>query len=795
MSHKIDPNKLSTNYLSSYETAKHLVDSAVESHVSYWDNIRNYQDHIKGKKPRDPAVLRSKGMSWAANFNYGKARAKHERGTAENVAKMKDSIFLSVPELNRVDKKKAHEDIKYLSNPMDREITSMAVSRVLYDTFERDPRFSSWLNQIEYPSYSFGYSAVVHDPRDWMGTPVHTLEIAFEDRTTPAEVRVFVIFDVIKAIDFYDKWLETRNIRDINEELEHETGEENKIRSNGWSIEALEEILFYAYGDAAGRDEQDLERWEDVLPGFDADPSHYVDNTQNVNVAKIFYRNLDKTWDEVYIPYNNKFMETSAENSVDLILYKEEHGKKSQTDFINLIVDSGFTESKYIQDMRGLAKFSVEDSVRYNRKRNSIEDKLTFAGQPMFAKPNTQVGEGFKIGVSQGYTIVENGFTLLPTQPNFDLTSHIASINLDQREHIRDTTQYDAKVEGRTGNRATKSEVAAVSSEVAEAKVAKNSVKMGNYAQLMMSNLRWLASVVPPDKGDASYDSYEYFFSELSHQLQRYIDQDLNATEQRMVCKRIIKEIKAVRIDTYMSDPEAISASIQMAETPFGRNRMKRILLMSQGVPRREINSIVPLSAPTDGSDARTAAFENDMFMTSAEDTFVGADDHIVHMDSHQLRTKKLKQKVSEGAMELKAAFSFLANSLPHQEKHLAALEADPTLSPDKYEDEHKENIKFLERVKSELERQARQQQEQAQQAGGPEEQKHQAEIRRAQEKADHREQRYAENAQNKAQISKQSADFQRFLEKQEHDQQMAMDAEKAKQDQAIDVAKQIVDA
>ena len=161
---KINPKILSTNYINSYEVAFNLVQTAFVSHENYWDNIRQYQDHIKGKKPRDPRKLRAKGMSWAANFNYGKARAKHERGTAENVAKMKDSIFLSVPEIKRVDKKTAHKSIKYLSNPIDREITSMAISMVLYDAYERDPRFSSWLNQIEYPSFSFGYSAVVVDP-------------------------------------------------------------------------------------------------------------------------------------------------------------------------------------------------------------------------------------------------------------------------------------------------------------------------------------------------------------------------------------------------------------------------------------------------------------------------------------------------------------------------------------------------------------------------------------------------------------------------------------------------------
>ena len=258
--------------------------------------------------------------------------------------------------------------------------------------------------------------------------------------------------------------------------------------------------------------------------------------------------------------------------------------------------------------------------------------------------------------------------------------------------------------------------------------------------------------------------------------------------------KKIINKITSVRIDSYINDPESLQAAIQLAETPFGRNRMKRILLMSQGIPRREINALVPLAAPTGGTDSRTAAFENDMFMTSAENTFVEHDDHIIHMDSHQLRADKVKQKVQEGAIELKAAFSWLANALPHMERHMKALDDDPTLSHDRYQDKHKANIQFLAQVRTELERQAKAQAQQAQQAGGPDEQKHQAEIRRDDEKAAAKQRNLALANESRAVEHQRSSDFNRFLKKQEHDQKMQMEAEKANQDQSISAAKKIAE-
>lgn len=740
----IDPTKLSTDFISSYSVAYEFVENACRSHASYWKEIEKYERHIKGQKPKDPAKLKKMAQAWASNFNFNKARSKHEKATADNVSKAKDSIFLCSPQVRR--RSKYPKGIEFLSNPVKRQIVSAAVARVLYEAFEIDSRFNQWINSIEYPALSYGYSCVIRDPLDWMGHPVHTKDIAFEDQTRPDEVKSFVVFENVKAIEFYSKWIETRNLKSKSSgdsELSKEEQEVEEIRDNGWSLEGLEELLYYAYGTPSERKNKKYEYWEHVLKEFNENPSGVVNNTQNITVAKIFYRNLDKTWTEAYIPYDNDFVSKKVseswtkgfsgtvanEKTVGMIIYKKNHGRVSQKDLINIITDSGFSESQYIHDMRGLAKYSVPDSARYNRNRNAIYDKLIFSGSPMFVRPNSQMAEKFKIGVSSGFNMVEAGFSLLANQPQFDLNPHIAAIRLDENDYLRETSQYDPKIGSGLSSRPTTKEVQVKSAEVKASEQARNNVKLANYSDLMLSCLNWICDVPPPEKGDASYKSYNYFFNELEFHLKDITEEEID----KSVIKKIIKEIDYIRIDAYINDTQAIQGAIALAETPFGRNKLKRLLLLNMGMPRREINSMVPLNSTEDMGDMRVAFIENDMFITSNKVIFSASDDHIQHLEAHQGSTESLKQKVQAGEIDLASAFKILANSLPHHELHLAALNEDPTLDPGKFQEIHEENIRFLTQVRQAAERESAQrakaQEEQRRNGGMTEEQRREAEF------------------------------------------------------------------
>ena len=100
------------------------------------------------------------------------------------------------------------------------------------------------------------------------------------------------------------------------------------------------------------------------------------------------------------------------------------------------IADSGFSsEDGFIQDLRGICKFSVEDSIRYNRNRNSLGNKLQFIGSPMFENNNSSTSEQFKVTVSQGFVLLPTTHSMVEKQHNFDVSSHIAVLRFEEQEN------------------------------------------------------------------------------------------------------------------------------------------------------------------------------------------------------------------------------------------------------------------------------------------------------------------------------------------------------------------------
>src|SRR6478752_463231 len=100
----------STNFVSSYSVALQIADEAVSSHQEYWDVIAACEEHIDGKKPYDPEELKKKGMSWASNFNYYKARAKIEKNVSESVAKVSSALALGYVTFNNYDEEAHKKD-------------------------------------------------------------------------------------------------------------------------------------------------------------------------------------------------------------------------------------------------------------------------------------------------------------------------------------------------------------------------------------------------------------------------------------------------------------------------------------------------------------------------------------------------------------------------------------------------------------------------------------------------------------------------------------------------------------
>lgn len=659
-----------SKFISTYSIAEHIVTEALRSHEEYHSVIRACQKHISGEKPLPPDKLKKMGLAWTYNYNYNKASAKIEKGVADSTSKISSALSLGYSTF-RDAIESDHDDpvLKFLENDESRGIASGVVAYALYSAMVKDPRLTGWLNEIEYPTYAFGYCAMVFTDCDWMPTPTPPLNIAFKPKTRPDSINTWVTFETIEAIDLFDRWVTARN-----ESTQKIEGGEDLIASSGWNLEALEQILYRSYkGQLNGGTA--ISSWESVIPQYCEDPSSVISDTSSVNIAKIFNKELDGTLTETYITYNNVWVENRSSTStvdVNSIIYTKNHGTYNQSNHIAIIRDSGFTvESPSIQDLRGIAKYSVEDSIRYNRLRNGIGNKMQFIGAPMFEQNNTTSGDKFKVTVSQGFVLLPSSHNMVEKQPSFDIGSHINVLQFEENEFTRDTQQYDPSIQGRLTTRPNKSEVNQVTSEIQMTDSAKNSIKFRDYASVFLAVLKRLPTINTL-ASDPGYNSRKIFYDTVKKSIE-WINTDADVN-------KILKAIDSFSMDPIVGNVESIMIAIQMAETPFSRNRFKRMMLVAKGFPIEEVNLAVPIIADKDSNlnDERVAAFENDMFFTTNEVIVSGTDDHITHMDSHIAKATRVIEGFHQGALKAQDAFKYLQNNLMHCMNHFGLLMEDP---------------------------------------------------------------------------------------------------------------------
>jgi hypothetical protein len=778
------------DFLDSYETCRILCNTATESHLIYWKLIDVCEEHIRGKKPKDPAKLKAASMFWANNWNYHKARTKVTRIVLGNIELVKNAMQLAIPEFER------SGDLEFLNNEDDRGVVSMKLSRVYYESLEKESSFNTWLNNIEYPSTAFGYNCVIFDGEDdWMGQPIHPRNIAFEDQTEPDKIGPFVLFRTLKASYLWTKWVAARNAN--TRETINEDGDDTDISTTNWSVKGLQSVLWNALSGTIKRSITNSEgfgSWEEVTSAITSNKNpiqYFIRNTNNVKIARIFYKELSKKWTEVYIPYLNDWQSSGKddEETGDKIIFKKKHGKKHQDRLIIVVKDSSFTEGNHIHELRGLAKYSVEDSMRFNRKKNNIEDKLTFSGSPFFEQRNTQQKDAFKITPSQGFTLVKQGFDLLPVQPNFDLSNHLLSIELDEKHFLRETEHFDARLEGRLTSRPVKDEVQQKSKEVQDVKSSKNSAKFADYSKLNLNILKNLAEVEVPEKDEAGFDGYNYFFEECAYELRDFIPEN---EDPKSFVKKVIKSVVSFQIEPVLSDVEALQLAISMAETSYARNRLKRMLLMAQGFPRKEIDRIAPL--PTDSfrnlRDEWKATVENDIFWTSNEVVLDPEDDGIDHLNIHFSKFQKTVQAIQEGRVDIVNGFKYLANLASHQEEHLKLLSQDPTLRV-QYEQllqVQDEFTKILGKLKSAAESELKRRQEEEQNTIPPEKLK---ELQLLEFEKVNKQRRTEELTKHKQALTEQNQAHRQALEDQEQAHRQALERQEAEVQNRLSLIKE----
>lgn len=661
--------------MENYDICVRTVDMALQAHATIWTLIREQQEQIKGKKPFSVADLKKAGMAWANNWNFFKAHAKISKGVGENIGRIQSALGFCTPRFRLGDPETDKDKWNFLLDEEKRSIISSLLGYIFAETLSKDTRMTMFYNATEYPSYAFGFCAVTYKPDDWLPVPVSPLAIAFEDHTKSDTVNTWVVLHEEKAQALYEHYVRLRN-RKIREE---ESGVPSKVKS-GWKIEALEAILAKAYMVRNGEKDNEPMAWEEILDQYNSCPGLVCMNTHNIKIAKIYTRELNGGFTETYIAYNNDWNKEETIKGriypeVAAILYQKHYKNYNQEEHFALIRDSGFGENESIQDMRGVAKYAVEDGLRYQRHRNSFLNKLFFMGMPFFMRSNTQSGSNFQLVVAQGYVLLPEGAVMPDKQPMYDVRSHMEAIRFEENEYMRDTQQFNSTVSDRLSTRPTSEEIQLRNNEQGRISGTKSFIKLNDYRPVFEQIFKRLGSL-RMNPSDPGYQTQKRFFKRIRETLPLICKTESD-------CRELIKQVEELSMEATNMDIAALREAAVIAETPFARNRFKRMLLLAMGHSIIDVNLAVPIAGfdPRSTEAGRVAMFENADFMNTSEVAILQTDDHITHLSVHFARIDSTFQAITDQKLDIIDGFKYLGNILGHCNQHIQFVANDPLIS------------------------------------------------------------------------------------------------------------------
>lgn len=661
------------DYFNSFAVVKKEVDDALLAHQSLYKIYDKHEKYFNGEASMSVEARKKLGLGWMECWNYGKAMNKIRQIVVSNQRIMRESLFLSQPSFRTATK--SDEKNKKMFFLTDKRLLSQVgehVSHALACALEADSRTNQFFMDVEYPALTFGYSAILKRENDWMPEVLHPRHIAFPKNTSPNDIRRWVTFSEIRAEDLYNIWTIKRKESAVLDE-DQETGKNLHI-ADSYVLEGLEQTLWAAFQDKyqAGKtaNGSGYKEWQDVVNDFSNRCQYIIQNTLDVQIAKLVNREIDGSLSEVWIPFNR---DGSNISYGDNLLFKKNHGKLNQNEAIVLVKDSGFTDNGYIAKLRGISKMAVEDGLRYDKARNMVTNKANMIGMPYVQTQGINQNVANSIEVTQGFGVLKSGTQFVENQPNFDLSSHLNLLQYQENEYRQFSKDFDPSIEGKLSNRPTKGEVSAISGEAAGMEQAKASVKLSDYSKVVKMMLIGMCEAVT-EEGTVEYDSQEIFFAKLISKLKAF------GIETKADCIKVIKAIDFMPIDYYGMTLDTLRTMLTMAETPQSRNRIYRMMLLRMGVPRNEID----LHAPYEESGYRSiedealVAIENNMFLTTTNVIYSDSHDPISHLDGHYKQVDEIFNGVGEGALDTTQAYKWSANVLEHCKLHLQFLKDHP---------------------------------------------------------------------------------------------------------------------
>lgn len=818
ISDKLKEFKWPDRLINSATAAKTYVDQINESHKRHWDITKMMEHHIDGQRPVDPAKMKQ-GRSWQNNWNYGKARAKLEKLTTANIDTALNAIAMCSVRFRELTKAESEDpDHAWFHSPELRDVVSENVEMGLNQLIEEETRILSWFNAVEYSATAWGYCPIIKDKRiDWLGRPVHIRTIGFPGKTKPEDVRSFVIFDTISAETLWRTWhdhLKNESNFQVNQDPQ---GQVYRESPSGWIKEGVEEALYHSYnGKVKDKDNVLISSFEEIVPEFVNDCSMTMLNTDKIRIATIYQLELDgKSYTKSIIAYGNGWkqeahgnrryskkssVEYNSHNYYDpkFFLFQQEEPIESVSEILSIVLDTGFTTNTYIQDIRGLARWAVEDSIRYNRKKNMIEDKLAVAGSPFIRKNASGNGdEGPRIAPAQGFNVISEGFDFVPDQPVFNTQNHLYSLQMDEQDYKRETEHYDPNVSGRLSSRPVTEEVRTKRAEVERIEGSKLNIKLKSYADVFLGMIQGLAYHLesPPDSALSSEAKrgFKMFKERLIHDLKAF-----NIDDDRKLAK-VLKLVDKIVMDPVITNAEAIIEQLNQATTPYVRRRLQRMLALARGFSRKEINLMYPLNREHERyTQAQIAAVENHMLRDTVEVVWQESDDHLGHLDFHFSKAFALIEQIMAAESDPVPIYNHLARITEHSVKHVEHLYQMPYLNEGvvvKYADAFKQLMQGQAEVRAQVEAYAKQVQEQAQQQAEQEQGQQmdpqtQAKIQMAWEKLRNDEEIKRARSEFRAEEIRKDNEFRRQLKREDHEEKKQRQAEMAQLKRELELLK-----
>jgi hypothetical protein len=712
--------------IESVEDANIYIRSALLSHATMWDRVNNIEDYtIRMKKPFDESELKTAGLGWVTNFNYGKGKAFIEYNLSQNIADLIRSISFAEVDFVAFDKKKhTTKTSAFLANDALRQRISYGIVSCFIQALEQDNDFYTWANIVEYNAFMFGRCAITYDEDTYLGYPHHIRNIAYEDHTQMNRIDNFMLFDLMKATHLHHKMMESQGMATTTHDL---CGTVHTFYENGYCKEAMEEVFKMYCESEFGKGNRKYtgldvhSSWESIqnqIQGLGI-WGDILSNLNNLYIGKIFYfddkSHLIETWvvltRNLYAEYSN--VNVSSSCCLKHLLYRKDRGVIEQSKIINIVREFSISTNNYINELTGYGTIIAQTSYQNDVKKCRLEDKLAINGSPFIKETSAYEGQEVGIAVVGGFNILKEGVNLEMAQHRFNLNDQITSLKLDEADFNRDTKGIDPSLN--LSSRPSSDEVQAAQQNASAARASRIPIKLSDYSVTLREALLNLSSNNFEGASNIRIKTVRAkFFDELKKE---FLDLDIEDDE----FDDVIKHITFLVLNPVNNNIAALKEAMAMAGSSESRTRLKKMYLAALGFSRKDIWEMVQIEDY--GTQTSIAALENAAFVNTAEIAWGPEQDHISHLNIHYAKADRIMQGVSQGE-DLVRAFNELVNLLTNTDKHVNFLETQPFYADhyNTFKDIQKffeDKARMLAQEVEKIKQQAAQAQQQAAQEGG----------------------------------------------------------------------------